>query len=238
MGRGHRLYQTRRDEGAVGVPRSILVTQEIDAETWRVRQGPGELITLIGWRTAPELEVDAGPPAEVALIIARALTRHALVTFPLSEAPRASSGDVIRTLKAGNPLQQVKDRFERITSTVHLVATREPESLTQVFEDGRFSWPQQTTFALLSALGAKAPDLDRAQVLGISKDQTVDPEWRGALAALLPGVDGTVAALVCRDGAVQTEVLADLRHEAETAGYGWRVCSAAGFADDMACGRP
>ena len=52
----------------------------------------------------------------------------------------------------------------------------------------------------------------------------------GVDAAVFPGVDGDVAAVVSANKEVEARILADLRKEAEAASFRWRVLSEDEFA--------
>lgn len=219
--------------------RTLLVTREVLRSRWQIRQPVGEATVVLGWRTTQELEIDDGPAPEVALIMARAFTAIALVTFPLAEPPKANPVDWVRVLTEPNPLLKVRDRWERIPATFYMVSTRSPQAAAQLFDDGRFSWTMQTTLALLGSPDAPPPELIRAEVLGVCMSQSVDfgaLEKHAIIGAVLPGVDGDMALLACRDRETQGTLLAAIEREARAAGYDWRVCSAEAFTDAMADG--
>ena len=204
-------------------------------------QGP---LTLIGWRQQPD-PPDGGVPAEVAAVLARALTSVARVTFPSSaidvpvgEAWSAHGDDRVRELTSQGVGGRAKAIVGGRTNKVVLVSTRAPATVVTAFDDAQYPWWLQGQVLLLSEVDAEPPDVDMERLSAL-----YDEEWTRQAAALSvaglvgvmrPGVDGDVAGLLALVDAFGPAFLGKLEHEARVAGMGLELVDERTFAERLA----
>lgn len=190
-------------------------------------------MTLIGWGQPVESH-DGGVPADVARVLARALTSVARVTFPSSSVHAVATsawspldGDLTRAIAGKGVAGRVVAKLRGAPTDVALLSTLRPETAMRLFDDAGFPWWLQGQVALLSEREAPPPDIDHDTVLALLAD-----EWTkhaaslgpvGVVAVLRPGVDGDVAGLLSLTDAFDRSVLAALERETQLAGFDWAL---------------
>ena len=170
--------------------RAILLCENPRSAHWRLEPPLSGRFVLLGWRHSREDEIEGGVPDDVASLLARSLTRVALVTFPSggSEPVAFTSEDHVRTLRP----TRWRDRLRVIVSysplafggRLHfrflLVSSRRPDVVKTLF-DG-VSWSMQAQAIFLSAPDAPAPTIDwrtfmSLQRRAIDRDALVGTWW-------------------------------------------------------------
>jgi hypothetical protein len=213
---------------------AFIIAPDPKSRMWQLPRVQSGRFSLLSWRVAVEDSRHSVVPAEVANVIARALTRIAWVMFPTSMPPKPAPSDFVEVLTARGMVQRMKDWASRTPNRIFLVSTREPTSMQRLFDDGGFPWWMQGNVALLSDACAHPLRLDRRRLLAILDLDAID---RHVLAAqdmwgiLVPGVDGAVAGIISRDDADQKRVASALEQEARAAGFGWLVATEDQFSD-------
>jgi hypothetical protein len=188
-------------------------------------------VTLVGWTRAADQE-DGGVPHDVAMVLARALTSVARVTFPASHTPPSDAqtwssfeGGLIRPLDAAGVLEQLAARLRGGRSGGTLISTRQPEVLVSAFADGGFPWWLQGQVLLLSTPEGPPPDVTGAALWALFEDgwtvQTATLATSGVLGVVRPGVDGAVAGALSLSGEFDATFLAALERETRLAGLTW-----------------
>lgn len=219
---------------------SIFVCPDPRRREWQLGRLPPAAghMTLLGWKQEPD-PVDAGVPHEVAALLARALASVSRVTFPSSAlhpaatAAWAKSGsDDVRRLNrtaAGRLAAALKGTPGQIV----VVSTRNPDSVTQAFDDPGYPWWMQGQVLLLSAANATPPEIERNQLLALFEEEwTRDAQAlapAGIVGVVRPGVDGDVAGLLSLSPAFDEIVLQALEHEARLALFEWSVLTEEAF---------
>lgn len=112
------------------------------------------------------------------MILSRALTSIATVTFPVSSADRdvldkaRRSGSTVRPLGASDLSGRIGALFGHGPATITLLSTRDPETTATLFEELGFPWHLQGQIAVLSPLDSGAPAIDRETLLSL-----IDNGW-------------------------------------------------------------
>jgi hypothetical protein len=197
-------------------------------------------LTLIGWKEAGG-GPDAGVPAEVATVLARALTSVARVTFPCSSVNPVATGvwsplddDLIRGLTGKGLGGRIVAKLRGNPADIPLMSTRRPETAMRLFDDVRFPWWLQGQVVLLSEPDARPPEIDEESLLALFGE-----EWMKHAASLAPvgiegilrpGVDGDVAGLLTLTDAFDQVVLAALERETRRAELDWALLPEKAFA--------
>ena len=103
-------------------------------------------IVLLGWYRKPS-SPDAGVPSAVAIVLARALSAAALVSFLCSNPGDSFSGNVdpvaahrITTLGPYGIVGRVRAAVGCLPNPMLLLSTRRPETLLQLFGDAKSPW--------------------------------------------------------------------------------------------------
>jgi hypothetical protein len=190
-------------------------------------------VTLVGWSQAAERH-DGGVPAEVAGVVARALTTVARVTF-LSSAVHAAAtnvwspldGDLVRVPAPKGVAGSIAATLRGAPSGIQLVSTKRPETAVRLFDDAGFPWWLQGQVVVLSKPEAPPPEIDEETLLALTGEEWTSIAARLALAGvdgvLRPGVDGDVAGLLSLTDAFEQVVLAALESETRRAGFDWAI---------------
>jgi hypothetical protein len=192
-------------------PTTILACRDPRRTEWQLGPlppGAGRM-TIIGWHSDPPPD-DAGVPADVAAVLARALTSVARATF-LSSA-----------------------RADSRPGQVDLMSTRDAGTLLLAFDDAAWPWWMQGQVILLTTPAEAEPQFDRDDLLAL-----LDDGWARGAAALAvsgvvgvvrPAVDGDLAGLLSLTPAFENATLAALEREARTAALAWAVVTEDEFA--------
>lgn len=197
-------------------------------------------MTLIGWNQSPEPR-DDGIPEQVALVLARALTSVARVTFPFSFVQSAETSrwsplddDLIRALTAKGFGARFVAKWKGTPSDITLMSTRRLETAMRLFDDAGFPWWLQGQVVLLSEPDSPPPDINEEALIALFEDG-----WTNHAASLArvaiegivrPGVDGDVAGLLSLTDSFEQVVLAALELETRNAGFEWVELSEEAFA--------
>jgi hypothetical protein len=205
---------------------------------------PRGLVTLIGWSESPPRH-DAGVPATVAGILARAFTTTARATFPSSLAhPNSGSrwsdiaGDHVRLLINNDFRSRIAARLRGAPPNLTLVSTRRPETACRIFDDEGFPWGMQAQAVLLSQAEAPPPGIDEPQLLAL-----FDDDWTAHAASLAaeaiegvvrPGVDGDVAGVLTLSEPFEQALVGAIEREARGLGAEWAIVSEEFFAEKLA----
>jgi hypothetical protein len=221
---------------------SIFACRDARGPQWQLGPLPPATgrFTLLGWNQATE-QNDAGVPAEVAQVLARALTSGSRVTFPCSFVkPLATSAwsplddDLVRVLTVKGFGGRIVAKLRGTPPDITLMSTRRPETAVRAFDDAAFPWWLQGQVVLLSTRDARPPDIDEEMLLALFEE-----EWtkHGAALAplgiegvLRPGVDGDVAGLLSLTDAFEQVLLAALERETRDARLDWALLSESEFA--------
>jgi len=162
---------------------------------------------LVGWRCLPE-PVDAGPPPTVAALLVRALQKHATLTFP--SALRAVGGaPLTKRWRLGRDF---------VWRTIDKTSVSVDEAVEGIFHGAFFDWSLQGQVVFLGAPGLPLVLDERYLELPSDPGLFADLKSAGAQGALLPGVDGAVAALYFFDTRSAETVRRALEEAAEQAG--------------------
>ncbi|HEU4853769.1 MAG TPA: hypothetical protein VFS89_00580 [Nitrosospira sp.] len=204
---------------------------------------------LIGWRQVPD-SVDDGVPIDVAMVMARAFTSVARVTFLCtSESDGAAAGwmqldeDFVRAMRRPGLTGFIRQFIDRIPRNAALMSTRRPEIVLRLFDDPAFPWWMQGQVVLLSPAEAGPPELDSEFLISlVDKDDWSNQEKilsnAGILGIVRPGVDGDVAGLLSLASSFETVVLSALEDESVRAGFEWDMLDEAMFSERLAGGTP
>jgi hypothetical protein len=195
---------------------------------WRlhVRPGNGAHVALVGWKTRrPSL--DAGVPAEVARLVARAICREAQVTF--LDASSFDAGAVWEPI--GDGWRRVVATPTRVTSggarAFPLTCTANPKIAAQLFADDEFQWVLRAQMGLLGCPGDPPPAVDHAALRTVLQAHNASlTEWalRWSIPGLvLPGVDGDFLELVAFDDGFAARLHDALVAECHAAKVPWQV---------------
>lgn len=204
-------------------------------------------LTLIGWRVAPT-PVDAGVPAAVAEILARAMTSAARVIFPCSSIGQNASTaawqpngeDMTRKLTSGGSglIERVWSNLAGAPSEVTIISTRRPETAARLFDDAAYPWWMQGQIALLCEPERAAPDIDRQKLFGLFEDdwtrRAASLEAAGVCGVLRPGADGDLAGLLSLNDKFRDNFLALAESECRSAGFDWMLLPENDFAQRLA----
>jgi hypothetical protein len=221
---------------------SIYACRDARGSRWQLGPIPparGRL-TLVGWRQPVE-PADAGVPAEVSAVLARALTSIARVTFPTSIVnPRATGvwspldGDVIRLVDHDGIGGRVLAKVRGTPAGIALLSTRRPDTAIRLFDDAGCPWWLQRQVVLLTDPDAAPPDIDSATLLALLGDgwstKATPLAAAGVRGIMRPGVDGDVAGLLALTDAFDESVLTALARETGLAGVDWAVLPETAFA--------
>src|SRR5215472_13551739 len=101
---------------------------------------------LLGWRTSPPA-VDAGVPEPVGVVLATALSRHAVVSFPCATGKSPPGGNLVR-------------RKWRLGTHFNFLHATDAAQVQQIFACESFDWTLQAQVGFLSALGKAMPMLN------------------------------------------------------------------------------
>lgn len=162
---------------------------------------------LLGWNGF-DRDADGVP---VAHLLAAALVRNALVTFPVGIRPPL--GD--RFLR---PLIRRRWCVGRHFFFIH---TTEVDVARSLFDVDCFDWTQGGQFVFLSPVGVAAPLLTEAEL-----DPSDEPDFdrlaaRGVTGLVLAGVDGVVAGLYASEEALRSSVVESLQAACKAMGAEW-----------------
>jgi hypothetical protein len=147
--------------------------------------------------------------------------------MPAAPAWSPFDGGLVRALTGKNVVQRTVARLTGTPTGGNLISSRQPEVVTQAFDDPDFPWWLQGQALLLSAPDAAPPDLDEPALMVLFED-----DWAGQAASLhsvgvegvvRPGVDGAVAGTLSLDDAFDRGLLDALEREARLAGMPWSI---------------
>jgi hypothetical protein len=160
---------------------------------------------MIGWLVDPQ-PVDAGVPAEVALMLAGVLVKHAVANFPR--------------------------KINKSVSIVHAVTV---EQAQPAFNDEYFDWTRRGQVILLSPPNAQPPAISERS-LEVARDparlhRLSDDGFSGVI---LPGVDGDVAGIYTFSADLRDKLLAELEAACHGAEAEFRIVREDQFADELA----
>lgn len=196
-------------------------------------------IILIGWHLSGS-PVDSGVPEEIAAILANALTSIVRVSFPISETHHGASkkwgngDDKVRSL-GGNLIERVEAALRREPSNVALLSTRSPKMAARLFGDSAYPWRLQGQVAVLSALDAEPPRIDRKTLLSLIGDDWTKHAAQlhscGIVGVLRPGVDGDIAGVLSLTDEFTATLIKALERAARLAKFNWLWLSENGFID-------
>lgn len=210
---------------------SLLVTWDPRDACWRLSPlapSTGRLL-LLGWRNDPPAQ-DGGMSTQIGLVVARALTAVARVTFPTSlpiDRPTDAwsmmrDTDRVRSLGSGTWGERLRAAMGRAPAEIVLLSTQSPDTVVGLFEDPAYPWWLQGQWALLSKLDSPLPDIDRETAVSLFDDEWAErlPLQRvpGLLAVVRPGVDGDVVGVWALHESFGRELLESLKLEAQRAG--------------------
>ena len=206
----------------------LAYARNVSEPEWRlhVRPGEGAHVALVGWKTRrPSL--DAGVPAEVGRLVARAICRVAQVTFLDSTildadvAWQAVPGGARRLLpaplRAGGPGARAYP----------LTCTSDPQVAARLFADEEYQWVLRAQLAILSAPGTPPPAVDHPALRTVLQAHNAQlTEWAKTWSIpglVLPGVDGDFVELVAFDEDFAARLHDALVAECREACVPWRV---------------
>ncbi|WP_133511216.1 hypothetical protein [Candidatus Thiosymbion oneisti] len=231
---------------------TICVCPEPRGNYWQL----GSLITdrgsvfLLGWHLIP-WPVDGGMPEAVGMVLARAMTSLASVTY-LHSAEMKSFLDDLERLSKENLARRLLGRWyvgKKIRFWQHfggrtshprdLVTTECPETATELFDDSGYTWWAQDQLAFLSAPGRPAPEIDRRELRLLF--DSINGDWvrhaaelaerTGLFAVMCPGVDGALIGVFSATASFQQKLLEALEEAATHAGFNWMSLTEEAFRD-------
>ncbi len=218
-------------------PISIYVCLSALKSHWGLGDVPanaGQMLA-IGWRL-PGRPVDNAVPDQVAVMLARALTSVAEVSFLVSDGtvddldPGASR---VRVVKPASLIERADAVIANEPVNIKLASTHEPDTAVRLFEDFGHPWHAQAQVALLSVLD-HAPQLHRKTLLAALNGAWVNSipalKTAGVQALVRPGVDGTVAGILSLDDAFTAAFLPALEREVRVCAMEWQVLVERDFA--------
>jgi hypothetical protein len=225
---------------------SIFVCRDPRGSHWQLGSQPPESgsMTLIGWRQVPD-PTDSELPQGVRVVLARALTSVARVTFPSSltgaspgAAWTAHGNDQVREVTASGLGEHVRSTLKGRPKKLVLVSTRQPTTVMTVFEDAEYPWWLQGQILMLSAADANPPDVDLETLLALFEDgwtrHAPATSARGLDAVMRPGVDGDLAGLLSFSVASERRLLNALEAESRGGKLDWAIVDESTFADRYA----
>jgi hypothetical protein len=208
-------------------PDTLIVASRPTSAKWQLPTSATGQLAMVGWHLALGRGVDGGVPPNVAGVLTRALTRSAWVSFFDAAEPTGSLDAHVKRLEPSGLGAKVRAKADRLPRAVYLISTRRPEIVQWAFDADMFSWEMQGQVLFLSALQRPSPQLNWTAMLSITGRElpiTCDLlRGIGVEALVFPGVDGDVAGVVSATSAAEERILADLRAEAEAAGFTWRM---------------
>ncbi|MBN9124945.1 MAG: hypothetical protein BGO99_08765 [Nitrosospira sp. 56-18] len=202
-------------------------------------------ITLIGWKQIPE-PVDGGVPNDVAMMLARAFTSVARVTFfGISEADVTSRDwlllkeDFVRAVNKRGLIGRAQQLIDRIPYNAVLVSTRQAKTVIRLFDEPAFPWWLEGQIVLLSSTEGPPPLLDIKSVISLldNDDSSRQRETcldAGILGIIRPGVDGDIAGFLSLDPSIEAQLLSTLEDESTCSGFDWSVLCEAEFGERFA----
>jgi hypothetical protein len=228
---------------------AILLCHDAEGAYWQFGRLPprrGKFV-LIGWTM---LESDGGVPSLVANALARGLAAFGRVTFLCSAV--AANRDTrwlahgtdfvasfpVRALRAWRGLLS----GWRGPKDLVLLSTVRAETVRGMFEDAVYPWWLHGQFALLSRPAVTPPYLAPH---GRLLTHLVEPDWADAFSELAqtgvdavfrPGVDGSVAGVLCTSSEILQEVEENICGAAEDFGLDCRMLSEDSFRASLAEG--
>ncbi|SFN87885.1 hypothetical protein SAMN05216386_2056 [Nitrosospira briensis] len=226
---------------------TILVCRDPRGSNWQL--GPLSSThgseALIGWRQIPD-PVDDGVPTDVAMVMARAFTAVARVTFlcapeinGVKDGWTQSGEEFVRAMRKPGLARVISRVIDRIPRDAALVSTRRPETALRLFDDPAFPWWMQGQIVLLSAHEAGPPELDCECAISLvdnddwSNQKEILSE-AGILGMVRPGVDGDVAGLFSLVPSLEAALLSTLENETSRAGFEWAVLPEDKFCEFLA----
>lgn len=215
---------------------AILVAREPRSSRWELPASATGHLVMVGWHLV-ERPIDGGMPPVVARLLMRGLTRSFWVSYFDASEPAFSTPAHVGRLVVSGLRARLGAVAQRLPGTVFQVSTRDPATAEGAFDASLFSWPMLGQVLLLSALERSPRTLSWAEMWSLTKRAAViaagDLAALDIEAAIFPGVDGDVAAIVSSSGDVEAKILADVRSESEAAGFSWCVLSEDEFAQAM-----
>jgi hypothetical protein len=200
-------------------------------------------LTLIGWKEAGD-RPEAGVPAEVATVLARALTSVARVTFPSASVKAVAAGawsplddDLIRLLTGKGFGGRIVAKLKGTPAEIPLMSTRRPETAMRLFDDAGFPWWLQGQVVLLSEPDAPPPEIDEGSLLTLFGEEWTERATSlapvGIEGIVRPGVDGDVAGLLTLTDAFDQVVVAALERETRRAEFDWALLAEETFGKSL-----
>ena len=203
----------------------------------------GGAMVLIGWRQIPE-PVDCGVPNDIAVMMARALTCAARVTFLSTEIDAPSNvwslqgEDLVRSMEKTGLVGCIQNAINHMPHHAVLVSTRRPETALRLFDDGGFPWWLRGQVVLLSDPETAPPDIDWPLLVAFMENAwptcTMDFPCAGVEGVIRPGVDGCVAGFLSLTTSFEAAMVAALKSESLQAGFDWAVLSEDAFRERIA----
>lgn len=231
------LLPPPRDPRPMTAMPALLFCSRPQSAVWNLPKTGQDRRCLIGWRTLIEQDNDAGVPAAVAALLARALTAVSTVTFFSSATPAFPAGMATTwAVSADGRLGRIGAKLTKTPSPLVLVSTRSPEVAATMFDVPAFPWWMQAQRALLTHPDAGVPTLNWPATARLLEGDSSPAETAlgdTLLGTLAPGVDGDVAVLTTSTDAVEAAVLERLTLEARRAGFEWTPLSEAAFAEGL-----
>jgi hypothetical protein len=217
---------------------TILLCHDVKGAYWQFGPLPphqGKFV-LVGWTVSDSNE---GVPARIANALARGLAAFGRVSFLSSRVgakqdtgwlPHGSDFVATFSLRALHGWRGLLSGWRGPKHLVLLSTVRE-ETVLGMFDDAGYPWWLQGQFALLSRPAALPPDLAPH---GRLLTHLVEPDWadafsklaqKGIEAVFRPGVDGSVAGVLCRSPEVLEEVEKNICGAAGDFGLAYRRLS-------------
>jgi hypothetical protein len=185
-------------------------------------------VILIGWVTRA-VPVDGGVPKEVAQLLSECLTRVAVVTF-LHSRPSLPT-------RAPNQWYEVHGAWmTMLTASVGvwgkhkhwpLLSTQDAATTGLLFNDEMFDWTQQGQIAFLTENRQVPPTIGYDLVEECFDRKSLAETLRRArpnlLGLLYPAVDGDFAGLISADNEFIEQVLEEIHHACDSAGFSFTL---------------
>lgn len=216
---------------------SIYVCLSALESHWGLGEVPvnaGQMLAL-GWRLSTP-PVDSAVPDQIAVMLARALTAVAEVSFLVSNATLSDLdpwGCSVRIVKPASLIERADAVIANEPLNINLAATHQPDTAVRLFEDFGHPWHAQGQVALLSALDC-VPQVKRKTLLA-----ALNGAWVTSLAALRlagvqalvrPGTHGAVAGILSLSEDFTAAFLPALEREVRVCDMEWHLLVERDFA--------
>ncbi len=199
---------------------------------------------LIGWQVFPS-PFDEGMPETVGKILTQVMISFGNVLFLNSNTSADTENEwkyyddkATLFLKEPNPLKRFMGTLSGRSEDLTLLATRKPQTVERLFDDGKYPWWLQGQIVFVSDQEQILPRIDRETLLCFFEDDWLQQVGRlqdlNIECVLRPGVDGDVAGILFLTEDFRHTFLEVLESQSRAAGFDWEVLPESDFASSLA----